>query len=296
MGGVKKQINVKKTSLYALIINSLQIVMTAVIAGYILFVPGFASRARLMQLFIICAAALVIWGATVDIREAIAARKSLLKIRDMEAALENIEQLNQTLRSQRHDFLNHLQVVYSLMEMAEYQEANTYIEEVYGSIASVSRALKTRNTAVNALMQVKFAQMEQAGIHCEVSIRSDWEHLPMPGWEMCRVLSNLIDNAMDAVSVREDRQIFLTISENLKQYSFEVGNNGPEISEKMRQNIFMPGVTTKSHGHGMGLFIVKKTLAAYGGDVSVASDAERTVFKGFVPKLAASGTEAAGKI
>lgn len=36
-----------------------------------------------------------------------------------------------------------------------------------------------------------------------------------------------------------------------------------------QQRIFEPGVTTKSDGHGMGLFIVRETLRHYGGDIQV---------------------------
>lgn len=35
---------------------------------------------------------------------------------------QNLEKLNSNLRAQRHDYLNHLQVVYGLMEMEEYEE------------------------------------------------------------------------------------------------------------------------------------------------------------------------------
>ena len=56
------------------------------------------------------------------------------------------------------------------------------------------------------------------------------------------------------------------------------------IPLKSQQNIFLPGVTTKSTGHGMGLFIARKTLQDHGGDLKLVSDAEKTEFSGFVPK------------
>ncbi len=281
---VRKRIDINKNSRYALVINSLQIVMTLVIAGMVLFSPYFIGQIRMAKLIVLAAAGLVSWGAVVDIREAIAARKTILQVQDMEDSLRNIETLNHTLRAQRHDFLNHLQVVYSLIEMEEYQEANAYIEKVYGSISSVSRILKTKNAAVNALLQVKIAQMENSGIRCDLNITSSWDELEMPGWEMCRVLSNLIDNAIDAMAGGNDKYIALTLGENLKQFTFRVANNGPAIPEKMLHTIFAPGITSKSEGHGMGLFIVKRTLEAHGGSIQVESDREETAFFGYVPK------------
>ena len=121
----------------------------------------------------------------------------------------------------------------------------------------------------------------------EVNIQSSWKHLPLPGWEMCKVLSNLIDNAVDALQeIDGDRRLQITLTEDIRTYRFSVSNNGPMIPVRNQQSIFMPGVTTKSTGHGMGLFIAKQTLQDRGGDLVLVSDAEKTEFSGFIPKNA----------
>ena len=158
------------------------------------------------------------WGAAVDIREALSTRKILSQIDDMDATIGQMEDFNNTLRSQRHDFLNHLQVVYSLIEMQEYEEANAYIDKVYGAITSVSRVIKTANPAINALLTVKSAACEKAGVKATVSIQSSWKHLPMQGWEMCKVLSNLIDNAIDALrEIDGERRLDITLTEDVDE-------------------------------------------------------------------------------
>ena len=280
----RRTIDVRKNARYALVINGLQIIMTLIIVGIVLFSPYFAEHMDMTRLIVLGAAVLAMWGAVVDIREAIAARRTLFQVQDMAVSLNNIEALHHTLRAQRHDFLNHLQVVYSLMEMEEYQEANEYIEKVYGSISAVSRSLKTKNTPVNALLQVKIAAMEKSGIECDLNITSAWEDLVIPGWEMCRVLSNLIDNAMDAVENEKSKRISLTLGENLKQFTFCVANDGPMVPRKLPESIFEPGFTTKADGRGMGLFIVKRTLENYGGEIEVESGDGRTTFMGTIPK------------
>ena len=204
----------------------------------------------------------------------------------MSESLEAMEKLNNTLRAQRHDFLNHLQVVYSLIEMEEYQEANRYIDKVYGAITSVSRVLKTASPAINALLQVKLDACEKQGIRVTLNINSAWKELPMPAWEMCKVLSNLIDNAMDAMEdmPQEKRHLVLTLTEDVRSYRFSVANTGPEIPEEMRPRIFEAGVTTKSDGHGMGLYIVRNTLRHSGGDIALTQEDGMIVFAGYVPK------------
>ena len=144
--------------------------------------------------------------------------------------------------------------------------------------------MKTANPAINALLQVKLAACEKAGVKVELNIQSAWKNLPMPGWEMCKVLSNLIDNAIDALEEVTDRRLTVTLTEDLRSFRFSVSNNGPMIPVKSWQNIFLPGITTKGGGHGMGLHIVRETLKRRGGDIELISDAEKTEFAGFVPK------------
>ena len=279
-----EKVDIKKASIFAIVINALQIVLVAGIGLYLFFSPKSIQDMSFTRWTVLLAAALVCWGAMVDIREAVSTRRTLSRVEDMEQSLGNMESLNNTLRAQRHDFLNHLQVVFSLMEMGEYREAQDYIERVYGDIASLSRAMKTANPAVNALLQVKLAACEKKHIQVRLDIKSAWQHLSIPGWEMCKVLSNLIDNAMDALEETERPWLRISLGEDLKAFRFAVANNGPMVQPAARARIFLPGITTKAEGHGMGLFIVRQALTQRGGDITVESAPGETVFAGWVPK------------
>lgn len=280
----QKNLEVKKATILAMVVNSLQILMVGVIALYMYMTPGDIADLPLARALLAVAAAVVIWGGVIDIRDALDSRKLLQQLDDMDQTIEAQEDLNITLRAQRHDFLNHLQVVYSLIEMKEYKEANDYIERVYGSIASVGKVLRTANPAINALLQVKLGVCEKAGIQVKLDIRSAWKDLSIPGWEMCKVLGNLLDNAIDALQEVSDRRLTLTLTEDLKAFRFSVKNSGPMIPVKLQASIFQPGITTKAAGHGMGLFIVRRTVQEWGGDIRLISDAKETEFSGFIPR------------
>ena len=283
-----KHVSVRKATNYAVVINALQIALILVMLVAIIVVPEIETSYKLLLTLTVVASLVIVWGAVVDIREALHTRKLITQLDDMDDTIDAMSQFNNTLRAQRHDFLNHLQVVYSLIEMEEYQEANEYIEQVYGRITSVSRTMKTAIPAVNALMLVKAAACEKAGVQVEMNITSKWEALEaaIPDWEMCKVLSNLIDNAIDAMeSIPADkRHLSIALAENVKQYTFRVENTGTPIPEDIREHIFIPGFTTKGNGHGMGLHIVCRTLKERGGDIQVESNNEQTVFSGYVPK------------
>lgn len=283
---LQKKLNVKKAARFAVIINAMQILAMVTVLLYAVF--SGPVEGRLVEISAIAAALLIVsWGAILDIREALNAGKIADQAQMLEEAYGQLEALNGTLRKQRHDFMNHLQVVFSLLELNESAEAMRYVESVYGDIKKTGSALKTALPAVNALIAAKRQDCEDHGIRMELNIASGWQELPVPGWEMCRVLGNLIDNARDALledASNADRRIRLAIDETPGAYSFRVSNNGPAIPPPMQRKIFQMGFTTKSDGHGSGLAIVEEILKRYGGGIHVESGDKSTSFIGTIPK------------
>lgn len=282
---IRPQFNVRKAAVYAIVVNALQILAMAALAVYVLSDQmNQALQGVLGDMLVLMLAVVVIWGAAVDIREAMAAGHMTLKLGGLEKTVSQMTDLNIALRSQRHDFLNHLQVVYSLMEMGEYEEANRYIEQVYGDIQALSQQMKTACAPVNALLRAKSAEAKGKDIKVEQSVNASWQELPVPAWELCRVLGNLIDNAMDALAGRRGARLKISLGEDVRSIFFSVSNNGPAIPAPDQGAIFEAGVSGKGEGRGMGLFISRNTMREAGGDLTVQSDAAETVFLGTLPK------------
>ncbi|BCZ46180.1 sensor histidine kinase [Clostridium gelidum] len=200
--------------------------------------------------------------------------------------IKDLESFNKTLRTQRHDYLNHIQVIYSLMELEEFLEARNYIEPVYKDIVRISKALKTSKPAVNALLQAKLQMAEKNEIDMELEIKSDLKHLNMEPWEFCRVIGNIIDNAIYALKLKPDnRYMLVEFAEDVQNIKINISNNGYSIPKEIMDNIFKVGVTTKGDkGDGMGLAIVKEIVETFCGTVVVTSDEKRTSFEIVIPK------------
>lgn len=206
--------------------------------------------------------------------------------RGLVESMRNLEQLNRTLREQRHDYLNHIQIIYGLMEIGEHEEAKNYMEPVYKDIIKLSKALKTSEPAINALLQAKLQMAEQKDITVEIEVKTELKRLPIKAWELCRILGNLVDNSIYALQLKSDnRFLFIELTETVSNYKFTVMNNGPKISKEVISSIFSEGFTTKGNeGNGMGLFIVKEILKNCGGEINVESNDDRTTFYFTIPK------------
>ena len=208
--------------------------------------------------------------------------KKLMNSNDaLRESIGNLCELNDKLRMDRHDYLNHLQIVYGLMELEEYDEMNSYLRKVYKELQKTGKAVRTSKPAINALLAAKSAESEAKGIEFLIEVKSDLKDLTIEDWELCKVLSNLIDNAAKALedSGKEEKKIRINITETPDSYIFSVENNGPEIPEEIRENIFKRGFTTKKEeGHGMGLAIVSDILGKSNGSIELKSDKDETVF------------------
>lgn len=226
----------------------------------------------------------------------------------LKESYQNLEKLNSELRAGRHDYLNHLQVVYGLMELEEYEELHRYLAPVFKDMMKTGKALKTSKPAINALLKAKMDEAESRGIDFYVEVKTDLRALPVEDWELCKVFSNLIDNAMTALSevgagdeepaLREagpermglaagesaevseagrEKYIRVELTEDREQYLFSVSNNGPRIPEQLQEEIFRQGFSTKKEeGHGMGLFIVMNVIRTYKGSLDLTSEEETT--------------------
>lgn len=279
----RRQVNMEKAATLSIILNTAEIVLLVALLLSNLIDPDSTLAAVIRPLSMLTILMLIFEGF-ISVRDGFLWKKSNRQTEMVKDAFSELDDLNLQLRKQRHDFLNHLQVVYSLVDMGENDEATRYIETVYGEMRRLSTGMKTAKPAINALLQAKLSQAEQRGITLNLNITSTLEHLPLNDWEMCRILANLIDNAMDALEGKENGQITVELSENLKNYSFAVRNNGAKIEDRHIDRLFQNGFTTKASGHGLGLPIVKELIEGCGGEIKVSSNEKETVFSGFLPK------------
>ena len=201
--------------------------------------------------------------------------------------MAEVETLNRALRSQRHDFLNHLQVVYSLIELEEYPDAHDYISRVYTDVQKLTGILKTDHAAINAIIQAKSDMCRSRSIAVIMDIQTRLTHIPIPAWELCRVIGNIIDNAITALEKqKKERTLTITMTESIGQYQISIANNGPVIEPALWTQIFEPGFSTKREdGHGYGLAICREIMQSGGGTLRVFSDEKQTIFEATLPKV-----------
>ncbi len=86
-----------------------------------------------------------------------------------------------------------------------------------------------------------------------------------------QALINLMRNAMDALRDTPSGQITLSATQDAAgRPIITVADNGPGIPPDQREKVFVPFYTTKRHGSGVGLTLVRQIAAVHGASVSIS--------------------------
>jgi signal transduction histidine kinase len=98
------------------------------------------------------------------------------------------------------------------------------------------------------------------------------------GGQLNQIWTNLIDNAAD--SVNGNGSVGIRAYRDGEWLAVEVVDDGPGVPREAQNRIFEPFYTTKAvgAGTGLGLDIVRRVVAGYGGEISVESKPGETRF------------------
>ncbi len=101
-----------------------------------------------------------------------------------------------------------------------------------------------------------------------------------------QVLLNIFTNAADALEDSDDPKIFVTVKKAPNFVKIKIEDNGFGMSEAEMENLYKPFMTTKPHGTGLGLVIVKKMLSNMNSMIHIKSKKDvGTAVSVFVPEV-----------
>lgn len=208
--------------------------------------------------------------------------------------IDNTNRLFLTMRSQRHDFLNHVQVIHSFVQREKYDELKEYTSTLVDEIQQFNDILSIGHPALCAVVQMKSAIAEQKNILFRFQFTNmENDNLGIKSVDIVKITGNLIDNAFDEVMKLPNSKRWVKIKGWVQENEFHISveNPGKPISKEEKILFFNPGYTTKSakEGHsGFGLYIVKERVEYYDGEININSSSKSNVFWVRIP-VRASG-------
>ncbi len=193
--------------------------------------------------------------------------------------LNSMNEAVRLMRSERHDFINHLQSVHGLVITGNNQEAIGYMNELGADYRFNSQLLSITNPTLRVLLQNKKHTADSRSINLKLVVKSRLERLILKPTSITTIFGNLIDNAMDAIdsSNIDQRDITFIVSETDGFYHFIIRDSAPPVDENVASEIFTEGYSSKGDGRGYGLAMVKQAAEKHDGMVSYKDDPKEFV-------------------
>jgi sensor histidine kinase regulating citrate/malate metabolism len=191
--------------------------------------------------------------------------------------LKQVEALLQNLQEQRHQYGHHLQAIQSMVYLGREKELKEYINGIIGGFKHSDDILHAGHPAITGMINTKSEIAKSQGIHFAAAVKCDLSEINIPSWNLCTILGNLIDNAFEASIAAKDPRVGIEFKREEGNYAIYVINNGALIGEDEKDKIFDPGYSTKGYlARGYGLYLVKKIVDHYGGNIVLKSGKQIT--------------------
>lgn len=191
---------------------------------------------------------------------------------------EHFETINTTisaLRSWKHDYKTHLQVILNLSKNGENQELEEYVLGLETTLVNTTHLISTNNQTLDALLSAKILEFQQYSINFTYEVYLT-KALPFDDISFTSLIGNLLDNALEACR-NMDYNLGKYINFSIKPFHDMIYIN-VENSTTNRYIYHPDGTlktTKKGVGHGIGLKRVKDIVSSIHGFCNIYPETDK---------------------
>ena len=174
------------------------------------------------------------------------------------------------VRKTKHDMKNNMIYLQNLLKVNP-EEAEKYLEKYIGDTTEKTEEFsKSGNLPVDAVLNYKNMIAKSKGINIilEQQIPID---LPYKDSDICIILGNLLDNAIEAVESSRNKEIRVYIMYFRHKFKIKVSNYYEGQLKKDGSGDYVTGKGDKIN-HGLGLKSVRTIVESYGGLMEISSE------------------------
>ena len=167
------------------------------------------------------------------------------------------------LRRFKHDWINNLTVIDSMLKMNKIAELKQYVSELIGHCWSHTNTqiYSIKNAALFGILSSKVNLAHEKGISVNMSVAGEMENISgIKISDFCEIIGIFMDNAIEEASV-SDSVINIDMREGDNFIEKSISNTCTTTPDM--QKLTVDGYSTKGEGRGMGLAIAEKIISRY---------------------------------
>ncbi len=173
-----------------------------------------------------------------------------------------------TIRSQRHDFNLHLHAISGLITGGDYEGCREYMQKLTSEAAAVNDIMPVSDPVVGAMLYNMREEARREGSDITYHITYDMGDIICNGFECNKIIGNLLKNAIEALQTPEDKAFGISMRIFKRRGNTVIAVENRFIGERDQiARVFEAGYSNKKNHEGIGLSMVLRTAARYGGRV-----------------------------
>lgn len=191
------------------------------------------------------------------------------RIKSMKEYTEQIEELYLDVRTFKHDYINVLSSMHSYIAEQNYEGLEKYYNQ---ELIPAGSALAFGDSAygklgfiqvpeIKSILYIKVLQALKQGISVTTDLREKFSYFPMNVLDLVRVLGILLDNAIEASVLTEEKYFSITFLKNSENIYIQIQNSSPQIENI--EELYQINNSSKGEERGIGLFEVRKIIEQY---------------------------------
>lgn len=188
----------------------------------------------------------------------------------IETHYREVDNMYRRMRVWRHDYRNHIQTMKAYAAEGDLEAIVRYLDLLDEDLTTVDTVLKTGNAMTDAILNSKISLAKAKGIavvadaHIPVKLKSS-------EIDLCCILGNLFDNAIEASAKLPEAQRTIRVYMDMKGTQLYISFTNFTAGKKMKKE---GGVFRSSKGgdHGFGLVRIDAIVERLDGYISRNSE------------------------
>ncbi len=191
-------------------------------------------------------------------------QENLSKLRDI--YFEGLKNEQEQIHIIRHDLRNHFQTLEIMLEQNRIADAKSYLDNLSNKDIINKTQVFSNNDIVNIILSSKLRYIEKYNIKFDYKINLN-NNLSISDIELSSLLSNALDNAIEASTNLIDSYIDIILKSEKGLFVFKISNSYNHKLIYSNNKIQTTKTDKKSHGHGIAS--IKDIVEKYNGFMEI---------------------------
>lgn len=185
-----------------------------------------------------------------------------MQLSEQKTIIEDAANISKEIKKTEHDLKHHFLSILGLLNEGCLDESKNYIKHLMGNYeTNIFRFVSVENNAVNGILNFKINRCKLNNIDIKLSVESDFSSFDE--LDICVLLSNLLDNAIEASMNVNSPKIELSITNNGNYICILIRNRIE--NSVLDKNKYLKTSKSDFSSHGFGLYSVSQIVEKYDG-------------------------------